>query len=559
MELSFIMDAMVKNNCRGATNLKSYITVKDILQRKHFENIEVIAGIEGLNRLVKWVHVVEVTNIRNLLNGNELILSTGVAWNEKKEHFVSLLEQLIDSEAAGLCIEIGTYTSLIPQEIIDIANSVQFPIILFHQEVPFVEITQDIHSLLINHQYQIISDLEKYSQALNKKLLTIEHYSEILKFIQQYLQVQVMIVFSNNEKQFIPEVIEHKQKTLLKVIEGNHSSSEIAYSIAKLPILLLGGNYAELIIISEERALTDYDQLILDRTATALAQLLLRDLYVEEKRRGEEIEWVTGWLEGKESEESINDYLAFHTPNIKPKGGIVCICNLDSIEKYSNVDLTYFKLHFKAIFEQQGFSLFAIEKRYTLVFIMINERSTSTWKKRMKEGIERLKNSDSQMRDLHVKQLIGVGKFELELTSIHKSYQTALETIRIQGRRSIQSDSHFYDDLHIFRFISLLNRHVDLNEIILEYLEPVMKYDNKYNGKLMETLKTYLACNGSKQETAKRLFIVRQTLYHRIQKLEKLLGDDFMNPEKRLAIEMMVLSYEYLISAKREKDMERKA
>ncbi|WP_235849784.1 PucR family transcriptional regulator ligand-binding domain-containing protein, partial [Heyndrickxia oleronia] len=42
--------------------LKSYITVKYILQRKHFEMIEVIAGKEGLNRLVKWVHVVEVTN-----------------------------------------------------------------------------------------------------------------------------------------------------------------------------------------------------------------------------------------------------------------------------------------------------------------------------------------------------------------------------------------------------------------------------------------------------------------------------------------------------------------
>jgi PucR family transcriptional regulator, purine catabolism regulatory protein len=63
---------------------------------------------------------------------------------------------------------------------------------------------------------------------------------------------------------------------------------------------------------------------------------------------------------------------------------------------------------------------------------------------------------------------------------------------------------------------------------------------------LMETLKIYLACNGSKKETAKKLFVVRQTLYHRIQKLETLLGSDFMNPEKRLAIEFMIKAYEYL-------------
>lgn len=81
---SLIKDQIFYSIFRGDMKLKSYITVKDILQRKHFEMIEVIAGKEGLNRLVKWVHVVEVTNIRNLLNGNELILSTGVAWKEKR-------------------------------------------------------------------------------------------------------------------------------------------------------------------------------------------------------------------------------------------------------------------------------------------------------------------------------------------------------------------------------------------------------------------------------------------------------------------------------------------
>ncbi|MBS4204040.1 PucR family transcriptional regulator [Bacillus sp. FJAT-49754] len=539
--------------------LKSYITVKDILQRKHFESIEVIAGTEGLDRLVKWVHVVEVTNIRNLLNGNELILSTGIAWKEKKEHFVSLLEQLIESQASGLCIEIGTYTSSIPQEIIDIANRAQFPIILFNKEVPFVEITQDIHALLINRQYQMISDLERYSQALNKKLLTIEHYVEILKFIHQYLQVQVTIVFSNKEIQFIPDVIEHKRKTLLNIIEIKDAALKASSQTARVPIHLLGRNYAELIIISEERSLTEYDQLILDRTGTALAQLFLRDLYVEEKRRVEEVAWLTEWLDGEKSKEAINEYLAYHTPNIKPKGAIVCVCKLDTYEKYSNIDLTYFKLYFRTIFEQQGFALFAIEKRNTLVFIIINERSTSTWKSRMEEGIHRLKNSESQKKNHQLKQLIGIGKYESELTNIHKSYQTALETIRIQARLSSESESCFYDDLHIFRIIYLLNKHLDLSEIAHEYLEPVINHDKKYNGKLFDTLKAYLSCNGSKQETAKRLFIVRQTLYHRLQKLETLLGEDFMEPRKRLAIEFMIVSYDYLISSKQIKEKDREA
>lgn len=538
--------------------MNSYLTVKDLLQRKHFENIEVIAGKEGLSRLVKWVHVVDVTKIRNLLNGNELILSTGLAWKEDKAMFLSVVEQLIESQAAGLCIEIGTYTTFLPEEIIELANEQHFPIILFKQEVPFVEITQDIHTLLINHQYQMISDLEGYSQALNKKLLTIEDHNEILHFIQQYLKIQVITIFSHHEIHFTPKVNEKEQNELMNIIE-KHSTGPASPSVASMPIQLLGDSKAELIIYCKDRVITDFDQLILDRTATALAQFLLRKHYVEEKKRAEESEWLMSWLDGEYSEESIHEYLAYHMPGMKPKGAFVCLCKLDPFNKYSNVDLTYFKLYTRTIFEQQGFTLFSIKKRDSLIFIFLNKRNSSTWKQRIREGIEKLVQQDFKVGKHKSKLELGVGKYVEDLTNLNLSYQTAIETVRIQNRCGQQVMSYFYDDLHIYRLISHLNRHLDLNEIVLEYLEPVICYDKKYNGKLMETLKTYLACNGSKQETAKRLFVVRQTLYHRIEKLEKLLGDDFMNHEKRLAIEFMLHSYEFLLSSKQGKPVEQES
>lgn len=548
----FVLDKYSK--FRGALTLKSYFTVNDLLERKHFEKINVIAGKEGLHRQVKWVHVVEVTNIRKLLNGNELILSTGVAWRNNDELFVSLLEQLIDADAAGLCIEIGTYTNSIPSQVINLANKFQFPIILFLEEVPFVEITQDIHTLLINHQYQIISDLESYSQALNKKLLTIEHYIEILKFIHQYLKVQVMITFSNREVEYFPELDEREKVEFVTAIEGMNeptlTNTERTFSFASTPIHLLGDNYAELTIIAKEGVLSEFELLILDRTATALAQLLLREMYVEEKRRVEETEWISRWLNGEQNADSINEYLRFHSPKTKPKGAVVCFCKHDSFAQYSNLDLTYFKLYFRTILEQQGFYLFAIEKQNAIIFIILNERNPTNWKKRLLEAIDRLLKSELKIGRNLSDLLIGVGKFVEELTNIHISYQTSLETIRIQERLSNVQKSFFYDDLHIFRLISLLNRHVDLHMHAMEYLQPVIDYDKKYNGKLLETLKTLLACNGSKQETAKRLFIVRQTLYHRIQKLEKLLGPDFMEHEKRLAIEFMILAYEFIQASK---------
>ncbi|MBA2876080.1 PucR family transcriptional regulator [Thermaerobacillus caldiproteolyticus] len=512
-------------------------TVSDILKRRHFEHVQVVAGYEGLNRTVKWVHIVEVTKINKLLNGKELILSTGVGWKENESLFRSFLQQLIECDASGLCIEMGTYTSSIPQEIIDLANEHHFPLILFLKEVPFVEITQDIHAYLINQHYQMISNLESYSQQLNKKLLSIEHYDEILKFLHNYLGHQVVFRMNGKEAEFVPEHVE---------LSAVDQLSQQPKKTASQPIQLLGNEYAELSIVSLEKEISEFDLLILDRTATALAQHLLRDLYVEEKKRAQENEWLKGWLEGEHSNEAIYDYLTDHEPELKPKGGFVSICKFKSLRQYSNLDITYFKLLFRTIFEQQGFYTFSVDFRSSVIFIMLNKRGIKTWKNRMKTGIQRLIESDFVNKKRVPCFFLGVGKFVEKLSHMDKSYRTAFETIKIQHQLGKKANSHFYEDLHMYRIISLIHKYSDLNEVVMEYLEPVIQYDKKYNGKLMETLKIYLACNGSKKETAKRLFVVRQTLYHRIQKLEKLLGDDFMNPEKRLAIEFMIKAYEYL-------------
>ncbi|GAA3312818.1 helix-turn-helix domain-containing protein [Ectobacillus funiculus] len=46
------------------------------------------------------------------------------------------------------------------------------------------------------------------------------------------------------------------------------------------------------------------------------------------------------------------------------------------------------------------------------------------------------------------------------------------------------------------------------------------------------------------------MHIVRQTLYHRIERLYELIGRDFMEPYKRQAIEVAISAYEYTSASK---------
>lgn len=82
--------------------------------------------------------------------------------------------------------------------------------------------------------------------------------------------------------------------------------------------------------------------------------------------------------------------------------------------------------------------------------------------------------------------------------------------------------------------------------MVKEYLEPVILYDKQNSGRLYQTLNIFLQTNGSKKETASQLYIVRQTLYHRLDKLHALLGEDMMQAPKRQALEFAILAYEFL-------------
>ena len=75
--------------------------------------------------------------------------------------------------------------------VIQLADTHHFPIVIFKNEVRFMDITQEIHSLLIKKNYQTLSDLEDYSNRLNQLLLSSNSQQRILQLLHDYLKMTV--------------------------------------------------------------------------------------------------------------------------------------------------------------------------------------------------------------------------------------------------------------------------------------------------------------------------------------------------------------------------------
>lgn len=107
------------------------LQLNDVLKNKHFHSAEIVAGSDGLNNIIKWVHILEICNFEKLLKGHELVLTTGVSIQQNTEKFLHFVEGLIRAGCAGLCIEYGDYIQKVPDEVIELANKHDFPIIVF--------------------------------------------------------------------------------------------------------------------------------------------------------------------------------------------------------------------------------------------------------------------------------------------------------------------------------------------------------------------------------------------------------------------------------------------
>ncbi|ASS65562.2 hypothetical protein CIC07_05010 [Paenibacillus sp. RUD330] len=101
----------------------------------------------------------------------------------------------------------------------------------------------------------------------------------------------------------------------------------------------------------------------------------------------------------------------------------------------------------------------------------------------------------------------------------------------------------FYEELGVLQLLPALNDGNRLEDFVDRHLGPLLLADRLKGSELLLTLKVYLDAEGNKQEAARRLYIVRQSLYYRLERIGELLGALWLMPERRLAVQVALRAY----------------
>lgn len=526
------------------------LTVRDVLTRNTFKSAKMIAGFGGMDRRVKWSHILETNEFDTLINGGELILTTGIGLQSDLSSQLKYVMKLIEKGVACLCIELGSSVKEVPPEITNLANQHDFPIILFEDIVKFVDITQDLHTFIINQHHEMLSQLDKLSRKFIALSLTHNGILKILQEIHEHFGENTFFISKSKKPYYYPSEIKMMEVFLRAYIKENllDNTEQRTFSLGKdtfalMPVRVLGQIWGHLCLQIKHPLSEEFFFLILDRAALAIAQILLRNQTIEERKQNLEDKFVRNLLSGREYEpDDLQTYLPPPSRNMYFR---VFIVQLDSLAlDFSEDEWDEVKLQrsmiIRSLFKQHGFFP-AVSARRNEIVVIASYIAADYLKKELDRFLQ-MKEMTIQMKENNFIDgsscTFGISMVYNDISDAKKSYDEAREVLELHRHRIIHSD--FYEKIGIYRLLLPLKKSDLLETYRDAYLKAVLDYDQKMDGNLFETLSVYLECSGSKKETSDRLFIVRQTLYHRLDRLETLLGKNFMEPTNRLALEVAV-------------------
>ena len=132
------------------------LTVRELLETDEFKEYKVIAGSGGVDRKISSVSVMDAPDIYQWLRGGEILITTGYLFKDNLEFLSFLVQKIYEAEAAALFIKIGRFISELPKEVRQLAEQLNFPIVLMPLQCAFTDVINPVLSKIIWEQAEVI-------------------------------------------------------------------------------------------------------------------------------------------------------------------------------------------------------------------------------------------------------------------------------------------------------------------------------------------------------------------------------------------------------------------
>ncbi|MFJ8597018.1 PucR family transcriptional regulator [Streptomyces sp. NPDC093598] len=506
---------------------------------------EVLAGAERLGRTVRWVHAGEVPHIASLLKGGELLLTTGYGLGTRPAEQRAFVRTLAERGIAALVVELGPRFTRLPAALVDTARATGLPLVQLHREVPFVTVTEEIHTEIVNGHYTLLQRAEEVHRRCTQAVLSGGGVPQVLGILADFAGDPVFLETADGQLLYAagsgPEGAEP-----LQVWEGLRGQHKDEPPLAGSVLVDVpgggpgsGGVRARLVLLPVRTPLAPVHRMAAERAAGILAVVLMQARQEEELAARGRGDFLTDLAEGRVTAQDAPAQarvLGFR-PGEGPLLPVVMRLG-DALSQGGG-----WAVLARALSEELAsmgvpvlLGVRPVEGRVLVLLGLRAESDRETVADRVAAALRAGVGRAGMPRPGGQPPVVVVGTaggWTAAASGLRHAAETATAA---QGL----PDRPWYDArrLDIDLLLWRLRDHPDLAAFVDRALGPLLEHDRRSRPPLLPTLTTYLAHAGRKAETARELHLNRQTLYNRLARIGELLGTDLDDPQTVLALSL---------------------
>ena len=541
-------------------------TVREVLQLAAVQRgqPQVVAASGGLDRPVRWVHAIEFADAARLLRGGELVLTTGIALPDEEALIGAYVAGLAGVGVSALAVELGRkYTGGLPAAFVAAAQDRELPLVVFTREVPFIEITEAVHALIIDDQLEQLRASARLHEVFTDLAVASAGPADILREAA-LLAGRPLILEDLSHHVLACEPAGTDPAALLADFGARSaavpSSPRTAYHPGPGWLVTTVGARGEdwgRVILACARPPGPVDSVLVERAATTLAlgRLLARQQESLERQAHRTLISILLAQPGADPDEMAAQCRALGVPVTgrqlitavirSPDGGAGLLAQarvLDLAEALADACRTErIPALVGSLDDVRAGALLSADAgadpEQVLAGVCAAARLALDRRARRPYGMP------------SGEPVIGVGTPAGSMREARRSLLEARQVADAAADSSPARDGGAQDgrlfyrlaDLRLRGLLSLLGGDARLATFVDRELGPLHDYDAAHGTDLTGVLAAYLAAGGNKAEAATRAHLARPTLYERLRHIERILGVSLDSAESRTSLHVALL------------------